>query len=302
MLMILKAGKQYLTNNFLKMNTLSILTKDWAIRQESYMDQAKRLHKAETADFMSADAGGEVAFNVAEYYHVRRDMIIDENGIAHIHVFGPLLNNPEPYMMMWKDVTSYQVLAEEMKAAQKAYSLGQCSGIIFDLETPGGMVAGLDDVARMAADLAALMPCVGYSSDLCCSAGYYFAAALGMENFFVSSSSDVGNIGTIIRYYDYSAYFESIGILPSAITNDGADLKSTFSLSGLTEGQLDFLQQRVNDMGLQFREQVEKYRTVDPEVFRAGWYSGAKAIELGLADYVASREDAYDTLLGSVLM
>ncbi len=264
------------------------------------MDLAKRMHKAEAADFMAADSEGLVAFNVEDYFHVRKPMRIDENGIAHIHVFGALLNNPEPYMMMWRDVTSYQVLAEEMEAAALSCSLGQCYGVVFDLETPGGMVAGLDDVARMAAELSAMMPCVGYSGDLCCSAGYYFAAALGSGNLFVSSSSDIGNIGTIIRYYDYSAYFESIGILPSAITNDGADLKSTFSLSGLTEGQEAFLQERVDEMGARFRAQVEKYRTVDAEVFRAGWYSGAKALELGLADYVGSRQDAYDTLLGMI--
>jgi ClpP class serine protease len=68
------------------------------------------------------------------------------------------------------------------------------------------------------------------------------------------------------------------------------------------ETQLEFLQESINSAGEAFRDHVTEGRTnagamLDPEVFRAGWYSGDKALELGLADAIATRAEARDAVI-----
>lgn len=276
------------------MNTLSLLSKDWMMRPEAYLDMAKRIHVAERSEL----SGKEDSFNPAQHYHVRKPLELDENGIAHIHIFGVLMNNPEPWMMRYEDITSYDQLSTELQNVRNGYAVQEVKGLLVHFDTPGGMVSGLSDAATLLHDVCAEMPVIGYTHELCCSAGYYLAASLGKGKLFSSRSAEVGNIGTILRYYDWTGYFEQWGIIPKAITNEGADLKSTFSLSGLTPEQKEFLQDRSNEMGADFQSQVTTNRTVSGEVFRAGWYNGQHAVDLGLSDFIGTKQDAYDTLLG----
>jgi ClpP class serine protease len=79
-----------------------------------------------------------------------------------------------------------------------------------------------------------------------------------------------------------------MGVEFHCMTNEGADLKGTFRDSPMTDSQREFLQEQLNEHGAAFRETVEGNRAgIDPEVFRAGWYSGEKAVELGLIDIIA---------------
>jgi protease-4 len=100
-----------------------------------------------------------------------------------------------------------------------------------------------------------------------------------------SETAMIGNIGTIISWYDYTGMLRDMGIEPKAITNEGATLKSTFHLEPNAE-QLAFLQESANQHGETFKSFVASRRDVDDEVFRAGWYSGNRALELGLADAI----------------
>jgi ClpP class serine protease len=51
--------------------------------------------------------------------------------------------------------------------------------------------------------------------------------------------------------------------------------------------QLAFLQESANQHGETFQAFVSERRPdINEEVFRAGWYSGQRAIDLGLADEI----------------
>ena len=122
------------------------------------------------------------------------------------------------------------------------------------------------------------------------SAAYYLAASTrnedGVNKIESSVSSINGNIGTIMAYTDPSKALKGMGIERKAITNEGADLKSIGSVD-MTEEQHAFLQSQVDEMGQDFRDVVEQSRPeIDEEVFRAGWYSGEKAVNLGLIDSI----------------
>ena len=92
---------------------------------------------------------------------------------------------------------------------------------------------------------------------------------------------------------------EKMGITNQVITNDGADLKGTFS-EQMTEAQHEFLQDQVNQMGEEFQHHVSSNRDVDQEVFRAGWFHGQAALSLGLADGIGTIEQAFSELLAEI--
>jgi len=96
-----------------------------------------------------------------------------------------------------------------------------------------------------------------------------------------------------------------MGITFKALTSEGAELKSTFHLEP-NETQLAFLQESINEAGQQFRDHVTAGRTaagvsLDDEVWRAGWYSGQRAGQIGLIDQVGTADDAKQWLLGQLV-
>ena len=85
------------------------------------------------------------------------------------------------------------------------------------------------------------------------------------------------------------------------MTNDGADLKGTFRDTPMTDSQREFLQEETNRIGEEFQQHVIAHRpNINSEVFRAGWYHGTRAGELGLVDAIGSKEGAYAMLVNAV--
>jgi ClpP class serine protease len=104
-----------------------------------------------------------------------------------------------------------------------------------------------------------------------------------------------------MSWVDCTEFWRENGIEFKALTSEGADLKSTFHLEP-NETQLAFLQESINESGRRFREHVEEGRgkagvRMDDEVWRAGWYCGNRAGELGLIDELGSAEEARQNLL-----
>jgi ClpP class serine protease len=90
-----------------------------------------------------------------------------------------------------------------------------------------------------------------------------------------------------MAWSDDNPAWEAMGVEFHVMTNEGADLKGTFRDSPMTDSQREFLQEQLNEHGAAFRATVEGNRpNIDSEVFRAGWYSGEKALSLGLIDTI----------------
>lgn len=233
---------------------------------------------------------------IEDYFELRPLAMIDPNGIAHIHVHSMLMNSCPAIYEKLGLVTCYSTLISEMAAAVN----NGAKAILFHIDSPGGTVSGNIEASNYAANLP--IPTASYCAGLACSAAYKFAAGTGA--IIASESAQVGNIGTIMAWQDCSEFWASQGIEFKALTSEGADLKSTFHLEP-NESQLAFLQESIDEAGATFREHVANGRanagaTIDPEVWRAGWYSGEHAMMLGLIDGIGTAEDAVNYLLGEL--
>ena len=229
---------------------------------------------------------------LSDYYTLRKKSYIDENQIAHIEVRGAMLFDCQPLYERVGLAIRYSTLIEETESAIQQGA----KGIIYKINSPGGSVSGNIEASELV--LESEIPSVSFCEGLACSAAYKFAS--GTNAIVASKSALMGNIGTILSWSDWSKFREKWGIELKAITSEGADLKSTFHLEP-NEEQLAFLQESVNESGVAFKNHVITGRAkngveLDDEVWRAGWYSGEKAGQLGLIDAVGTYKDAYEQI------
>lgn len=212
-----------------------------------------------------------------DFFQLRPEIKI-ENGIATIYIQELLTDDiPLAYEKAGM-VTRYSTIRKEIDQAIEL----SATAIIFNINSGGGSVNGAIELSRYIASLP--MPTAAVITSCACSAAYMIASAT--KRIAVSETAQVGNIGVIMTWTDFTAMDERMGLKEKAITNEGATLKSTFHLEPNSE-QLVFLQETANQLGETFKAFVSKNRTqIDTEVFRAGWYSGQRAIDLGLADEI----------------
>ena len=227
----------------------------------------------------------------ADYYNMREPMAIDSNGIAHVQVVGAMVcSAPRIYEKLGL-ATRYETIIGE---TEKAVDSG-ARGILYHINSPGGTVSGNVEASKAIIDAGKVVATAAHCTGLACSAAYKVACAC--QTIAAEESAEVGNIGTILSWADCSEFWRQNGIEFKALTNQGADLKSTFHLEP-NATQLAFLQERLDEHGQEFKDFVKAQRpSIDEEVFRAGWYSGKKAQELGLVDGTTSAEDARQKLL-----
>jgi protease-4 len=197
------------------------------------------------------------------------------DGVGVIHIQGLLTNDVPAIYEKAGIVTTYDTIKKEIEGAL----LGGAGAIQLNINSGGGSVNGAIELSRWIASLP--VSTIAFVTSCACSAAYMLAAAC--DSITATETAMVGNIGTIMTWTDYTAMDERMGVEEKALTNEGATLKSTFHIEP-NEEQLAFLQETLDHHGQSFGNFIISQREVDSEVFRAGWYSGQKALDLGLID------------------
>lgn len=235
-------------------------------------------------------------FEMEDFFCPREEMEIDGNGIAEINITGMLLDEcPKIYEKLGM-ATGYETIMDEIEDALE----DGAKAILFCTNSPGGTVSGNLEVAQYIAQLP--VPTAAHCVGMACSAAYKLISGTGFIT--ANPSADVGNIGTILCWADDTEFWKMMGVEFKAIVNQGADLKSTFHLMP-DSTQMLFLQEQINAAGQIFHDHVLQGRTkagatLDPEIWRAGWYSGAKAEDLGLIDGLGSENDCKMELMSRI--
>lgn len=267
----------------------SINGKQWLVLESAVPDFAlAALDVPEKANALNIET--------EDFFELRKDSTIDQDGIAEIHIHGMLMDSCPPIYEKLGLATCYSTITGEITAALESGA----RGVLLVTDSPGGTVSGNKECAEFIAELP--VPVVGYAKGLACSAAY--KALAGTNAIIATPSATVGNIGTILSWADCSEFWRKNGIEFKAITSEGADLKSTFHTEP-DAAQLAFLKEEIDEMGRDFRDHVSAGRAaagaeLDPEIWRAGWYHGETAGRLGLVDGIGSQADARTYLLSLI--
>lgn len=175
---------------------------------------------------------------------------------------------------------------------QDAFADKNTAGIILRVNSPGGspVQAGLvnDEIKRLRA-LHPAIPLHVVVEDICASGGYYIAAAA--DNIYVNQASIVGSIGVLMDGFGFTGTMEKLGVERRLMTA-GENKAFMDPFSPRNPKHDAFTQSLLNDIHLQFIAVVKQGRgkrlKETPEMFSGLFWTGEKAIALGLADGIGS--------------
>ena len=171
---------------------------------------------------------------------------------------------------------------------QSAFEDKGTQGVILRINSPGGspVQSGIiNDEMRRLRQLHPNIPLYVVVEDVCASGGYYVAAAA--DKIFVDKASIVGSIGVLMDGFGFTGSMDKLGVERRLLTA-GAHKGFLDPFSPQDAQQKAFAQLMLNDIHQQFIEVVRKGRgkrlKETPETFSGLMWTGAKSIELGLAD------------------
>lgn len=179
--------------------------------------------------------------------------------------------------------------AENITTALRAvFGNKHTAGVVLRINSPGGspVQAGMisDEIRRLRKQYPAI-PLYAVIEDICASGGYYVAATA--DRIFVDKASIVGSIGVLMNGFGFTGAMEKLGVERRLLTaGENKGFMDPFSPENAA--QKVYAQQMLDEVHAQFIEVVRKGRGKrlheTPEMFSGLVWSGAKSIELGLAD------------------
>ena len=203
-------------------------------------------------------------------------------GVAVIPVTGPIVREQG-----WYGV-GQDAVASSLKAALADPS---ARAILFDITSPGGVVAGTKELADAIAEARTKKRCAAYANGLCASAAYWLASATG--TVYAPLTATVGSIGVIMTITNYAKLEEKWGI--STVTITGGKWKAAGQGGELTEEERRYFQERINTLHQIFKADVGRHMglTADPQLWgEAQLLLAQPARELGLVTDIVRDRDA----------
>ena len=177
---------------------------------------------------------------------------------------------------------------------QAAFEDKHTAGVILRINSPGGspVQSGIinDEMRRLRAKHPEI-PLHVVVEDVCASGGYYVAVAA--DKIFVDKASIVGSIGVLMDGFGFTGTMEKLGVERRLLT---AGVSKGFLDPFSPENETDkaHARQMLGEIHQQFIDVVRKGRgkrlNETPEMFSGLMWSGARSIELGLADEYGSVE------------
>ncbi len=165
-------------------------------------------------------------------------------------------------------------------------------GVVVRINSPGGSPvqaqAIYDEMRRLRQKYPAI-PLYAVVEDICASGGYF--VAVGADKIYVSKSSIVGSIGVRMDSFGFTGLMEKLGVERRLLTaGDNKGLLDPFL--PVDEKQRAHVVGMIGEIHGQFISVVKEGRgkrlVESPDMFSGLIWTGAKSVELGLADAVGT--------------
>jgi signal peptide peptidase SppA len=218
----------------------------------------------------------------------RKQYPVSSDGIAVITISGTLVKKAS-WMDAESGLQSYEMIRTMLADARDDPGI---RGVLLDVDSPGGEIGGLFDLADEVYAVREQKPCYAIANDEAFSAAY--ALASSAQRLFVTRTGGVGSIGVIAVHMDQSGWDEKMGRKYTAIYA-GARKNDFSTHQPLSDDARANLQGEVDRLYEMFVASVARNRDLAPALIRktdAGLFWGEKAVSAGLADQVGSFDDA----------
>jgi signal peptide peptidase SppA len=181
--------------------------------------------------------------------------------------------------------TSTEMLDQVIRAAAADPSV---RSIVLDVDSPGGSVYGVQEIAQTILETRASKPIAAVANAIAASAAYWIASAA--HEVYVIPSGEVGSIGVLAVHTDTSKADDAAGKVTTVIS---AGKYKAEGAGPLTDDAKAYLQSRIDGYYTAFVRGVAKARGVSTETVREGYGQGRvlgaqQALAAGMVDGIAT--------------
>lgn len=266
----------------------AILAQPWAIDPDSLawgaIMEVVALRSA--GQLLSID---EIQARVAAANNGPRQGLTRSRNVAVIPMYGAL--SPRQSLMgMSSGGTSASAVRSQFR---EALADSEIDGIVFDVDSPGGVVEGIDELAAEIQAARGQKPIAAVANHMMASAAYW--AMVGVDELAVTPSGAVGSIGIFTAHDDLSEAMEKVGVKRSIISAGKYKAEGALG-SPLSDEAREALQDQVDTYYGMFTNRIARARGVPVDTVRNGFGQGRvvlakKALDQGMVDRIDSLEN-----------
>lgn len=211
-------------------------------------------------------------------------------GVGLLPISGSLVHK-SGYVQPYSGTTGYDGIVAR---AAEAFADPDVLGVMMDLDTPGGEVAGCFDTARTLRHLAdaAGKPLWALCYDMNCSAG--MALASSAHHRLITQTGIAGSIGVVMAHSDYSKMLDESGIKVTLI-HSGSHKVEGNPYEALPKEVLQRFQSSTDQLRQEFGQLVSGFTELSLDAVlatEAATFRGQEAIDVGLADELINGHEA----------
>lgn len=220
----------------------------------------------------------------------RKQAYMTDGQVAVIPIYGVITPRAD-LMSQMSGGTSIQGLQNAVRAA---VADPKVTGILFEIDSPGGAVEMLTEMSAEIRAARKQKPVLAVANTMAGSAAYWLGSQA--SSFSVTPSGSVGSVGVIAMHDDISALQEKMGIKTTVIT--AGKYKGEFSsVAPLSDEARARAQESVDKAYAMFVQDVARGRGAPVETVRADYGQGrmmlAKdALAAGMVDQIETYDQA----------
>ena len=217
-------------------------------------------------------------------------------GVAVIHIAGTLVQK-NGTLRPYSGMTGYDGIRQNLLTALDD---PEVRGILLDVDSPGGEVAGCFDLVDTIYEARKIKPIWSLVDEMALSAGYALASA--GSRVLVPRTGTVGSVGVVVLHMDMSDAIDEAGMKVTIITH-GERKADGNPYQRLPRDVRARIQADIDTMGELFVATVARNRKLAPDDVRAteaGCFLGSDGVSVGLADSVSSPEAAFLSFVESL--
>lgn len=220
-----------------------------------------------------------------------RSKIRVTDGIALVPVQGVLVDRGAWLGDLNGIATSYEGLTEQFNRLADDAAI---RAVVLDIDSPGGMVAGVYDLCAQLEKLTKAKPVFALAANMAASAAYLIACVA--KEVYVTRTGEAGSIGVAMIHQSYGRMLDQMGIDTTIICEPEPKADGN-PFNALTHGARADMAARIELAHGIFVDHVAKHRRMSRDAVKATQarsFSGAKAVAAGLADGVKSIHELLD--------
>lgn len=270
-----------------------IYSQVWAIDPEIGSQMLGVVHRWAMDHRLSDD---EIRIAIAESGHAPQAAVPgsgqqSSGGVAVIKILGVISARSE---MVADSSLGGGMSAETIsKRFQSAMSDPEVSSIVFDIESPGGAVFGIPELAVEIMKARETKHVYAIANSMAASAAYWIGSAAG--TFVATPSAQVGSIGVYSAHEDLSKAMETAGVKVSMVSY-GEYKTERNPFEPLNDTARAHMQSLVDAYGKQFEKAVADGRGVASGVVRESFGQGRtfgaqEAKSRGMIDKIATLDE-----------